>query len=108
MLRSDPPATYSPSPAQKGAHRAEQQGAGSKSGPAPHVRQIAGGHDRIRRQPVDLRLVQQQGHGPPTPDAVARVLAVEPGFGNAVRVQGGEPDGGTFAQLVDVAELDGL
>src|SRR5215218_1801867 len=44
----------------------------------PHRGQVAGGDDRVRREAVDLGLVEQQEEGADAADAVSLVPAVEP------------------------------
>ena len=74
----------------------------------PHAGQVAGGDHRVRRQAVDLGLVEQQEERPAAADAVVRVVQVEPGLGLAGRAQVRHPQRGPLAQLVQRAELDRL
>ena len=75
------------------------------------VRQSRGrcavGDDRVGRQPVDLRLVEQQEERAEAADAVVRVVAVEPRRRSSrSRLELREPLVGALAQLVELAELD--
>ena len=49
------------------------------AGVPPHRRQVAGGDHRVRRQAVDLGLVEQQEERAVAADAVVGVVAVQPG-----------------------------
>ena len=66
-----------------GARPANARATPAASAPAAtpahrHIcRQVPGRHDRIRRQPVDLRVVQQQEEGARAADAVVRIGAVQ-------------------------------
>src|SRR3954453_16111693 len=70
----------------------------------PHPGEVAGRDDGVRRQAVDLGLVEQQEDGSLTADAVVRALAVEPGLRNAVLVELLDPLLRALAQLVELAE----
>jgi len=74
----------------------------------PDRAEVAGGHDRVRRQPVDLGLVEQQEERAVAADAVLRVAPVEPGDVDPSLVQLGQPPVGALAQLGQLAELDRL
>ena len=95
-----------PPAAQAAASPGDQRGGGGHV--PPHARQVPGGDDRIGRQAVDLRLVQQQEERARAADAVVRVVAVQPRLRHARLVQVGHPLLRPFAQLVERAELDGL
>ncbi len=69
---------------------------------------IPGGHHRVWRQPVDLRLVEQQEECAVVADAVLRITSVEPSVGDPGLVQPGQPGVGPFPQLVQRPELDGV
>jgi len=73
----------------------------------PHLGQIPGGDDGVRRQPVHLGLVQQQEEGGVATHAVVRVVAVEAGVGDSGLVQLVDAQGGPLARFVQRAELDG-
>src|SRR5213075_656414 len=60
----------------------------------------------IRRQAVDLRLVEQQEERAEPADPVLRVVAVKAGAVPAVLLELLEPLVRTLAQLVDLTELD--
>ena len=75
------------------------------------VRHISGRcrrrHDRVRRQAVDLGLVEQQEERAEAADAVVRVAAVEPRARSSPRASSfAEPLVGALAQLVERPELD--
>ena len=77
---------------------------------APSSRHISGRcarrHDRVRRQPVDLGLVEQQEERAEAADAVVRVAAVERAPFQPLGRELREPRVGALAQLVERAELD--
>ena len=77
-------------------------------GVLPHPRQVGGGDDRVGREAVDLRLVEQQEERPCAAHAAVGVLGVELGAHDAGRLQVGHPLLGALAELVDVTELDRL
>ena len=77
-------------------------------GPPPHRWQVLRRHDRVGRQPVDLRLVQQQEERACSADPVVRVLSVEPCRRVPVRVQYLQPGLRDLPQLVQRPELDGI
>src|SRR6185437_1569765 len=85
-----------------------EKGSGCPGSDAPHRGSIAGRHDRVRRQAVDLGLVEQQEHRAGAADAVVGVLAVEAGLRDAPLVELFDPVRRALAQLVEFAELDGL
>ena len=81
---------HDPLPANTATAPASRAPAAS-AGAAPHVRQVAGGDDRVRRQAVDLRLVEQQEERAGAADAVVGVLAVQPRVHHPRRVQRSDP-----------------
>src|SRR6266567_3022080 len=96
---------------QRGAERdrsAHREGGRCRADMAPHGRKVAGGDDRIGRQSVDLRLVEQQEERAVAGYAVARVLAVQPSLRHARPVHLREAPPGPLAELIQRAELDGV
>src|SRR5699024_8549242 len=80
----------------------------SETGTSEHGGQIRRRHPWIRREPVDLRFVQQQEHRPGPTYAVLLVRAVQPSLGHALLVQLRDPFVGAGEQVLVVPELDGL
>src|SRR5258708_18475413 len=72
----------------------------------PDARQIAGGGDRIGREAVDLGLVEEQEERARATDAVVGIVTVEPRVGDTARVQRGDAELRTVAQLVENTERD--
>src|SRR3954451_21998279 len=90
-------------------HGAGQRGAeadGGGAGPRVDARQVARGVDRVRRQPVDLGLVEEQEEGAEASDPVVVVGPVQPRLALPGRGQALKPGLGALAQLVESAELD--
>src|SRR5262249_43452964 len=73
-----------------------------------HLRQVLRRHHRVRGQAVHLRLVEQEEERAEAPDAVVRIVAVQPRTVPALRLELREPLVGALAQLVELAELDRL
>src|SRR5579862_1103229 len=67
---------------------------------------MRGRHDRIRRQAVDLRLVEQQEEGTEAADAVVRVAPIQAGAVPPLSPQLLEAPVGSRTELLDLAELD--
>ena len=103
-----------PSRAPHRAHRRADDDAGRPSSApaampdaAPHRRQVARGDDRVRRQPVDLGLVEQQEERAVAADAVVGVVAVQPRLARRpASCSCSTRPAGALAQLVELAELD--
>ena len=73
------------------AERRGQEAGGGRADETPHPHHVPGRHDRVRRQPVDLGLVQQQEERTVAADAVVRVGSVQARSGSPLARAGSPP-----------------
>src|ERR1017187_124106 len=88
--------------------RAGEQGCASNRGGPPHRGEIPRGDHRVGRQPVDLRLIEQEEERPGATDAVIGIGAVELRLGDARGVERIDSVLRAHTQLIQIAVLDRL
>src|SRR5438552_12989412 len=97
--RSSPPSEHRRDDPRAEGHR-------GRAGGHPDRSEVAARVDRIRWQPVHLRVVQQEEEGSRTADAVVVVREVELGLLLPGLLQLRKAVLGALAELVELAELD--
>src|SRR6185295_818671 len=102
------PARSSSASSQECPENAKRKRARRESRRGPHLAELSRRDDGVRRQSVDLRLVEEQEEGAEAADTVTGVFAVEARAVPALVLDLRQALVGACAQLVERAELDRL
>ena len=92
----------------EGAHSGGDKGGGGDPRHPPHAAQVSCRNNRVVRQAVHRRLVEEQEERAGPADAVVGVVAVEPGLGDSGFVELLDSGASRGVQLVERPELDGI